>query len=223
MATAKTLRNPDEVIVPRPKILKMLDAHNVPWKTWGMPGTTSRTLQDFFTYHEKDRFYLRNLRNGKHAGNGNNGHSNKFVIDVHAAIVIVKHRFNRKWFELYEECQMFDGNPKPLVRSSFNGIAETACRTEKTMRASAMRCLAEELQFCDPSKYELSECLKVEHREMMPSEKFPGVWAVYHRHIFECIISRSLFRKDGYAEREGIKTIYFKWKPASQIELQLPP
>lgn len=211
MAKANVPPNPEEVIVPRRKILEMLDEHHVPWKLWGAPGTTSRTLNDFFTYHEKDRLYLRN---------GKNGSSGKFIIDVHAAIVIVMHRFNRKWLELYEDCQVFDGNPTPLVRGNFNGIAETARRTE-TVPEAARRCLAEELKFADPAKYELSECLRVEDREPIPSEKWPGVWASYHRHIFECTISRSLFRPDGYVERERNRTIYFKWKEPDQGQLRI--
>ncbi len=214
MATTKVSRNPEEVIVPRQEIVGMLEKHQVPWKSWGAPGTTSRTLHDFFKYHETDRLYLRNGAHGK------NGSSDKFIIDVHAAIVIVMHRINRKWLELYEDRQVFDDNPEPLIRSGFNGIAETAKRTE-TMSETAKRCVTEELKFADPSKYEMSECVKIEHREIAPSEKWPGVWAAYHRHIFECVISRQLFLPDGYVEREGIRTIYFKWKQLNQSELRV--
>jgi hypothetical protein len=189
--------------MPRWKILRMLNRHGVSRESWGTG--TNRTLDDLFRYHEKDRLYFRN------------GSSKEFTIDVHAAIVIITHRFQRKWLELYEDRQ--EANGEILKRSGFNGIAETARRQEKTMRESAIRCLAEELNFHDQSKYELSDCLKIEVRDAMKSEKWPGIMAVYHRYLFECEISRSLFNADGYVEQDGNRTIYFKWKPREQLQL----
>jgi hypothetical protein len=190
-----------KAIMPRQDIVRMLDEHKVPWKeSWGIP--PARTFEAFCEYHQRDRFYFRN--GNSHNGNGNgNGFVDKLIIDVHAAIVIVIHRYRRAWLELYEDRQEFpDGST--LRRANFNGIAETLKRIE-TIPRGARRCLKEELGF----------------REPVPSEKWPGIWAAYHRNVFECTISRNLFRSDGYVEREGDRTIYFKWRPRRQLQFAI--
>lgn len=204
MAAHKTLES-FGVVMPRTKVLKMLHKHGVPWKTFGIP--PARSLDDLFMYHERDCFNFRN------------GSAKTCIVDVYVAVVLVVHRFNRKWYELYEEKQVFT-NGEVLVRDNFNGIAETIKRGE-SLREGATRCLGEELCFRNPAKYELSECLGIEHREPIPSEKFPGIMAAYHRHVFECTISRALYCPDGYAEQEGNKTVYFKWKPCHQLGFRI--
>lgn len=195
MAPGKTPARPSKSVLARSRIIRMLDRYGIPWKSWGRG--TSRTLNDLFTYHERDRLHFRETESG-------------LVIDVHAVVVIVRHRYRRRWLELYEDRQEFP-NRRVLRRTNFNGIAETMSRSE-TRTDAARRCLSEELHFGDPSKYRLSRCIAVEHREPVPSEKWPGLWAAYHRHIFECVISRSLFNPGGYVEHEENRRIYFKWK-----------
>lgn len=107
-----------------------------------------------------------------------------------------------------------------ILRREFNGIAETINRSED-IRDGAIRCLAEELKFTDPSAYNLSECMKVEHREPIDSEKWPGIKAAYHRYIFECTIPRRLYKPEGYIEIKKNRKIYFKWKPLGQGQLKL--
>ena len=137
------------------------------------------------------------------------------MIDVYVAVVIVIYKSDQ-WLELYEDRQEFP-NGRVLRRLGYNGVSETTKRTE-TYRQAARRCLAEELQFCTPSKYRLSRRFKVEHREPVQSEKFTGLRAAYHRHIFECTISDELFRPEGYVENEDGRLIYFKWKPRRNAE-----
>ena len=212
-----------EAVMPRQDIIRMLDEHHVPWReSWGIP--PARTFEDFCGYHEKDRLYFRNGGGSKKDGgnsNGNgNGHSSEFIIDVHAAIVIVIYQPKRKgWLELFEDYQEFpDGHRLPR---GYNGIAETLSRIE-TLVEGAERCLAEEIGFTDPSKYQLSGCLHIERRKPVPSEKWPGVQAAYHRHIFECTISRKLYRPNGYVEEEKDgRRIFFKWRPRRQLEFQM--
>ena len=192
------------VVIPRPTIIRILDERNVPHQSWGTG--TSRTLNDLFTYHERDRVYFRTES------------SSELIIDVHVAVVLVTHRVRGKWLELYEQRQIFP-NGKVLERTNFNGIGETMQRSED-MQTSARRCLAEELNFRDPSRYELSECVEIQHRPPVPSEKWPGLIAVYHRHIHECVISRGLYQKDGYVEEEGDgRKVFFAWRPLNQPQL----
>jgi len=156
-------------------------------------------LDDFLAYHQRDQL---NFREDCSKG---------LVIDVYVAVVIVVYKSDNQWLELYEDRQEFPGG-HVLRRSIYNGVSETIKRTE-TCRQAARRCLAEELRFCSPSKYKLSRRFKVEHREPVQSEKFTGLRAAYHRHIFECTISDELFRPEGYVENEDGRLIYFKWEP----------
>ncbi len=201
----------DEQVILNPRQMRYrLDKHSVTRREWGHG--TNRTFADLMSYHLRDRLYPRN------------GSSDRFILDVQVAVVIVIHKYKGQWLELYEDRQEFtdaEGKVHTQYRKGFNGIAETAKRGEE-MRASATRCLAEELCFRDPGKYSLSSCLHVEHCEPRLSEKWPGgVWAAYHRHIFECETHRSIFRKDGYFEAEGNRRIYFKWRPRRQLQFTL--
>ena len=203
MQTETILEIPACVLSPK-AILEILKEHRVPMQTWGTKN--HRSFADLVRYMTEDRVYFRN------------GDSQCATIDVHAAVVIVTHKFRRKWLELYEDRQTFrDGSV--LRRKRFNGIGETLKRSE-TPRDGAVRCLAEELGFRDPSAYELSECLRVEHREQTLSEKWPGIMAAYHRYIFECVISRRLYRPLGYFENEGDLIISFRWKPRGQAQFR---
>ncbi len=203
MQTETILETLPRVLSPK-AILDILKQHRVPVRAWGTKN--HRSFADMVRYMTEDRVFFRN------------GDSPCATIDVHAVVVIVTHRFRRRWLELYEDRQIFpDGSV--LRRKLFNGIAETLKRSE-TPRAGAARCLAEELGFRDQTAYELSECLRVENREPVPSEKWPGIMAAYHRYIFECVISRRLYQPSGYSEREGDLTISFKWKPRGQTQFR---
>ena len=187
-------------------IQEVLERYRTPLETWGTGNY--RSLEDFVRYATEDQFFLRN------------GGSGGLVVEVHAAVIVVVHQCKKKWLELYEDRQVSpDGTV--LRRESFNGIAETLKRNE-TPRDGAMRCLAEELNFSNPKLYRLSECLGIERRDPVRSEKWPGLQAQYNRHPFECVIGRNLFRKNGYreCERDG-REIFFGWRPRRQLLLPL--
>ena len=188
------------------EILEILVQHCIPLETWGTG--SYRSFEDFVRYATEDQFFLRN--------GGNCG----LVVEVHAAIVVVVYQCRKKWLELYEDRQVSPGGTT-LRRTDFNGIAETLKRNE-TPRDGAMRCLAEELNFSNPKLYRLSECLGIERRDPVRSEKWPGLQAQYNRHPFECVIGRNLFRKNGYreCERDG-REIFFGWRPRRQLLLPL--
>lgn len=206
MTTREPATGLNKPVMPRNQVIALLDAHRVSTELWGTG--TNRTIGDLFNYHERDQLYFRN------------DDSSRLVIDVNAVVVIVLYRSRKKWLELYEDCQKFpDG--KILRRANFNGIAETMRRNEQNPTESAHRCLREELGFKDPTLYKLSDCLEVEHHQPIPSEKWPGIWASYHRHIFECVISAPLFHRSGYVEQEKNRTIHFKWKPRGQMILAI--
>ncbi len=159
-------------------ILSVLRQHRVPLQKWGTG--KNRSFEDFLRYATKDQFFLRD------------GDGHELVVEVHAAIVVVIYQLKKKWLELYEDRQVSpDGTV--LRRKCFNGIAETLKRGE-TPREGAMRGLDEELNFCNPALYQLSECLGIERRDPVPSEKWPGIKAQYNRHIFECIRGAFLYR-----------------------------
>jgi hypothetical protein len=197
---------PEQAILTESEIKALLDVKKVPWRQW--KNGISRTFKDLCEYHHKDQLYFRN------------GALDQFIIDVNVAVVIVLYEGREGWLELHEAYQQFPDGSK-LARN-FNGIAETMKRSEQSeWRKSAIRCLAEELQFHDSSAYSLSDWRKIEHREPVASEKWNGVMAAYHRHIFECVISRKLFNPHGYVEKNGNRLIYFKWNPLNQLQLKL--
>lgn len=188
----------------RRAIIERLRDHSVPIDTWGTENR--RSLDDFVCGLTRDQVFFRD------------DSTFGLTIDVHAVIVVVTHEFKRRWLELYEDRQVFfDGSV--LRRKEFNGIAETLKRGE-ILRDGAIRCLAEELQFHDQSSYTLSKCVRTEHLEPKDSEKWPGIKASYHRHLFECVVSRHLYRREGYAERGVGRTIFFKWKPRGQTQFR---
>jgi len=192
-------------LLPRERIIGILKEHEVRMDRWGTG--TYRSLDDFIEYMTHDQFSFR--------PNG----SPVLIVDVHTVVVIVTHVYNRRLLELYEDRQVFD-NGHVIKRHNFNGIAETLERDESP-RDGAMRCLAQELRFTDPRDYHLSGCTTIDHREPVPSEKWPGIMAAYHRYLFGCVISRRIFRSGGYVESVPGRKIYFKWKPRGQLDLAL--
>ena len=199
MQTKLILETPPPVLS-RHEIVNRLRKHSLPTKTWGTGN--HRTLDDLIQYMTRDMVFFRENTNGT------------VVIDHHAAIVIVTHRYNSQWLELYEDKQVFP-NGSVLRRTNFSGIAETIRRSESLGKA-VHRCLAEELNFRNPKLFTLSRDVTVEHRDPVPSEKWPGILAAYHRYIVECKITRELFKENGYVEIEDGRKIYFKWKPLEQ-------
>ena len=98
------------IILENREILEILKRHGVPLQKWGMG--KYRSFEDFMRYATEDQFFLRD------------GDGNGLVVEVHAAVVIVIHKFRKEWLELYEDRQV-SSNGKVLCRKNFNGIAET--------------------------------------------------------------------------------------------------
>lgn len=197
------MRAPTKQELEKQKIIETLAKHRVPLWKWGTG--KYRSLADFLRYASEDQFFVRD--------------GLELTVEVHAVVVVVIHRFKREWLELYEDRQVFP-NGTVLQRNNFNGIAETLKHGEAP-HEGAIRCLAEELSFKDPSAYQLSELLGTERRDPVASEKWPGIKAQYNRHIFECVIDRNIFRKEGYMEIiEDARKIFFRWRPRRQLQLQ---
>lgn len=193
----------DTQILSRSHVVALLDEKKVPWRNWKhTPG--SRTLDDLCKYHREDQFYFRN------------GDSPQLTIDVHVIVVRVHYYHRHAWLELYEESQVFRDGHVERRGNTFDGLGETRRRGE-SLEEGAIRCVKEELQFNDPSKYGMSDCLHTQHMDPRPSEKWKGITAVYHRYIHECTIHRDIFNPDGYVEQEEDgRIIYFKWRPMQQ-------
>lgn len=185
------------------KITELLVRHCVPLWEWGTGNR--RSLADFCRYASEDQFFIRD--------------GAELIVQVHAVVVVVLHKFRGEWLELYEDRQVFPGG-KVLRRRNFNGIAETLKKHELPQEG-AKRCLAEELQFRDPSEYFLSDLVAIERRDPVPSEKWPGIKAQYNRYIFECAIARRIYRREGYLERGGSREIFFKWRSREQPQLPI--
>ncbi len=136
----------------------------------------------------------------------------QLIIDVNVAVVTVFYTDeDRQLLELFEKHQVFHESGKILPRG-YNGIAETMKQGERP-HATARRCLVEELKFSNRWHYALPTAMKIEHRDPVPSEKWPGLLAAYHRHVFECVIEKVLYNPSGYIEHCINRDIIFEWKP----------
>lgn len=199
-----TILNPPPPKPTETEVVEALNRHDIPLHLWGTGN--HRSLDDFIEYMQNDRFHWRD-------------HLIAPIVDVYVVVAIITHSYRRQWLELYEDHQDF-GNGHILGRENFNGIAETLKR-EEGLIDGVSRCLKEELGFHDKAKFKILPNCEIERRAPAPSEKFPGILAVYHRHVFECEISRDIFSKGGYAEKEKNRTIHFKWKPRGQNHLRI--
>lgn len=175
------------------QMLEFLESHGTPWRTWGT--RTWRSLDDLIRYMTDEQVVLRDGDVTKPP-----------IIDVYCVVVIVL--FGN--LELFEEKQI-NRTTKGVVRRNLNGIAETLKKSEKADQLAVMRCLREELNFKDSTKYTLSDIIGIDLKGPIPSEKWNGLMAVHHRHIFGCRIAPELFCEDGYVEHDGEWDIHFKW------------
>ena len=63
----------------------------------------------------------------------------------------------------------------------------------------------------------------IDLRDPVPSEKWCGLWASYHRHMFECLVQRELFKSPGYNVPDDDRLVHYRWRPRRQFELKLDP
>ena len=204
MPTAELMAEPREQLFSPAAISELLQEYSISTKTWGQG--TARSFADLLNYHRRDQVFFR-------------PEESRLVLDVKATVVLVYYQSRGRTLELYEDHQEFpDGSI--LRRKDYNGIGETMGRKEVPIE-TARRCLVEELDFRDPSLYRLSDIYRLEHKSVEPSEKWPRLFAAYHRHIFECFISPALYRRRGYVEIEDGRRIYFRWKRLNQILFNL--
>lgn len=183
------------------EVAATLDRLGVPWRTW-KDHPTARPIEHLIKYLNEDQVTFR-------------GPDHR-IIDVNAAVILVFYD-NGSTFELYEEYQLKPGSAEKLVRShDFDGIAETMRKGEDVERA-AKRGLREELKFWDPRKYTLHPLVELKELTPMKSEKFPGLLAVYRRHISHCYISKALYKPEGYLEcEENGREIKFSWRECNK-------
>ena len=144
------------------------------------------------------------------------------LVTVHSAVITVVFRFVFFFeLELYEYAQYFEDGT--IKKRDFRGIAETENIGESDKQA-AQRLLSEELgQSAENFRYAWNYTLidiPDETLGPMPSEKWDGLTALFHRHKFLCplhIWNWSLFRwtyKEVLPETKTspAKTIVFRWK-----------
>lgn len=201
---ATLLAEPQQRILSPREISELLETYDISIASWGKG--TARSFLELVAYHENDQLSFR-------------PENSQMMIDVNVVVVLVFYQSRSGWLELYEDYQEFPGG-RILRRPGYDGIGETMKRFE-TPHEAAKRCLAEELNFHEPGLYQLSQSYEVKHRPVVPSEKWPGLLASYHRHIFECFITPSLFRRRGYVEVEGNRSVHFRWKRPNQMLLNI--
>jgi hypothetical protein len=174
----------------------VLEEYKIPWRIWGTRNFHS--IDELMGYLATDRVLFKKNGNGLHL---------PVTLEVSVAVVLVGYED----LELYEDKKVRISNGEVLRRPDFNGVGETMRSWETTDQVPAERCLAEELDFCDPTFYSLSKM--VESYELQPrqSEKWPGLMAVYRRHIYECRIAPQLFRDEGYVVPDEDWINYFRW------------
>jgi len=184
-------------------LVELFERKDIPYQTWG--SGTSDSLEKLLTTLTRCQVTL-------------DQSAATPLLTVDNAVVIVKYLGLLHWWELVETKQVFH-NGQVRTRN-FNGISETMHETENIdaegMEKAARRALVEELDqdkngFENPRNYEL---IKWDEGVIGPqeSEKWPGLDAVFRRHIYLCLIRRKLFRRKGYCEVQGDKTTYFEWK-----------
>ena len=182
-------------------LTRLLDDFNIPWReSWGKGDT--RSLGDLLAYLKKDEVTFRRENEVICA---------PLTLDVQVAVVNVEYFDYRGVWEIYEAYQVNIKTGKTISRPGFDGIGETL-HIGEPIKDAAYRGLLEELGFSCLYGLKLSDELAVEHRAPQPSEKWPGLFAAYHRHKFLCQIREVLFKEDGYEHTSGEWRVITKWR-----------
>ncbi len=122
-----------------------------------------------------------------------------------------------RWFELKEiavECR--DGT---VMTRDFTGSLGEKIRSYENSRIAAQRGIAEELgytepRFMNPRNYILTRRLDMVLQGPQGSEYWPGIQALFHRHIFVCYIPPELFHNE-YRAPDDDKLLHFRWHPVT--------
>ncbi len=185
------------------KILRLLEKHNVPYKTWD-PDGSDRTLYRLIESVEDGEIELESRSDGK------------LVLHVFVAVVTIRHQHKKDWFELREHRRKgSDGSFVPRQFSGSLGGKIKRHRGEYPLKA-AQREIGEELgasepRFRDPEEYAIKDDLNTEIIGPQPSDGRLGVYDIYHRHHFSCEITNGLYHHTYIESHSNKEDRQFFW------------
>ena len=122
-----------------------------------------------------------------------------------SAINIYYSLYQGKTLILVEEKQVFTGG-RVRIRNINTSIGEKMRPSESPMEAG-IRAMQEELKISDITLAPIG----TEHRDLVASTSFPGLWTKNTIHVFETYLNSQQFRPEGYMEIQEDKTTYFMW------------
>jgi len=137
-------------------------------------------------------------------------HEGKPTLHVNVAVPYVLCSVDGHIEYLYEAERIFDGVSMPA--GDFDGtLGETFEKGESPLDAFK-RGLKEELEFTDPSLYNLREMKTVQILgPMLSPDHYPNLEVYYYRNKCNCLINPVL-RKKEHIEKRGSRTTIFRWK-----------
>ncbi len=167
------------------KVLRLLEKHNVPYKTWDADGS-DRTLYRLIESVEDGEIELESRSDGK------------LVLHVFVAVVTIRRQHKKEWFELREHRR--NGPDNLFVPRQFSGSLggkikrfKGECPFKAIRREIGEELGHSEPRFRDPGEYAIRDDFNTEIVGPQPSDGRLGVYDVYHRHHFSCEISNGLY------------------------------
>lgn len=188
-------------VLNRAEVIRLLNQYRVDWFHWNGESGTKR-IGDLVNSIGLGEMWLEAARN--------------LLLHVNVAVVTVQYQLGNQRLELREDRQeLKDSNGNTIVKHRpFNGSSGEKIMANKpeTPRAAAKRGLFEELHFPQNARYELTGN-EIEVTRPKASDWYPGLYDIYHRYHFLCVIPPELYKPEGYVEVYLHKSIFFVWRP----------
>lgn len=170
----------------------LLNSKNINFGTWGQG--ESKTLQHL----------LDELASGESTLEING--SDRVVRKVEGSAVNIYYTlYQGKTLQLVEEKQVFNGDR--VRKRNINTSIGEKMRPEELPMEAGIRAMQEELKISDVTLTPI----RTEHRDLVASTSFPGLWTKNTIHIFETYLNTEQFKPEGYMEIQKDKTTYFIW------------
>lgn len=186
----------------RYKVIRLLEKHNIPYKTWDTNGNT-KTLDRLIESVKDREIELESRLDGL------------LITKTHVAVVTIHHKDGRGWSELREH--RLNTNDDEFIPRQFSGSVGGKIKRSKgeNPRITAERVLRENLgqsksEFKEPDLYTLTG-ERTEVTEILPSTKYAGLHQVDIRYHFLCIANNGLFRHNYERISPGKEPRYFFW------------
>lgn len=173
-------------------LTKKLKEYNIPCDKWG-------------TGYAKDIQSLYNELKGEECAIiDQQGYLVRYIEFVGIKIFYTDQQGNK--YELKEDRQVFkDGRER---RRTMQASVSEKMKFGEDPLISAIRGVKEELGIT------LKDGQLIKHRDLHydgSSHSYPGLKSKYKGHVFNCTITKSQYRPEGYVERQEDKSTYFIW------------